>query len=1185
MIREQANRLAVVIPAYRPSAALVEVVRALVERQFPAILVVDDGSGPEFHEIFADAGALPGVQLLRHATNLGKGAALKTGINHALCTIPDLAGVVTADADGQHDPGDIERVAEALVAHPQSLVLGCRAFHEDVPLRSRFGNILTSAIMHALMGRKMADTQTGLRGIPASFALRTLKIEATGYEFELEMLIAAHQLGIPVVEENIRTIYEEGNQSSHFNPIVDSMKIYFVLLRFGSVSLISALLDSLVFYLAYRHGGHILASQVLGRVFGVSFNYTMVRNSVFYTHQRHRKVLPKYLMLVLASGTASYGGIRLLSTTLGTNPVAAKLVVETLLFFVNFAVQRLFIFKPDGSTAVPAEPRPPRAVPARLVSTLVVLISLGVLAMEVYGFRTGNLFSQEIWLPIGIKRFTRFIGMYLGVSVPVLLLVPWSFAGLIAGLAAVGTAVSVGPQALLAVAFFLVSSCALGSRLLGRKHGDDPQSQLFSTLLGMGVWIFVMYLLARLPVNYPAAWAGLLAIPVLLDLRGAWRRLTRWVDLLRTAELRCPGERAAFAILIFFLLAHWFVALMPETSADGLAMHLAIPANIAANHALTYQPSRFLWAVMPMGADFTYTITYLLGGEYAARLIDFAMLLVIEALLYYAMRRWLTRGATFLLMALFATTPMVQLVTGSLFVENLMTAMILGLMAAVWRFGDSGEKRYLYLAAVLGGTALSTKFGAIAFVALALPFAAWEVMRHSRALGRKPVLVGALALGLLLGVALPPYVIAYAKTGNPMFPFLSDKFPSPLLPPDAGVKDERFLRPLTWNTPFDLTFHSSKTYEGQNGSFGFQYLLLAPLGVVAILLLRRRAAVSAGVVALGAAFLIMRSQPNARYLYTALPLLTAAFAALLGWAAGHRRLYYGLIGFVTACIVMNTYFLPSSSYYHRDFSLRLPFSLAERDRFRAEAAPVREVIAYYNHIHPNSTVLMASESAIAGLNGTIYENHWQQYDTLMSIRHTLTVPDMVRLMQSWGVQYFIASKPSARDDVKPAALREMLERCTEVEYELGDHYLARLEATCRPQQERVPVVVPRGFYDDYDPALLFRGDWTKSSSFDGPDRHTISYSDIPGSEAQIVFEGTALTYEYTKAENRGLAEVIIDGASQGTVDLYSLNTEWQTRTRFCCFAAGKHVAVIRVVGRANPKSKGLFIDLDSFTVE
>jgi hypothetical protein len=277
---------------------------------------------------------------------------------------------------------------------------------------------------------------------------------------------------------------------------------------------------------------------------------------------------------------------------------------------------------------------------------------------------------------------------------------------------------------------------------------------------------------------------------------------------------------------------------------------------------------------------------------------------------------------------------------------------------------------------------------------------------------------------------------------------------------------------------------------------------------------------------------------------------------------------------------MNTYFLPSSSYYHRDFCLRLPFSRAERDRFRANAVPVREVIAYYNRAHPNSTVLMASDSAIAGLNGTIYENHWQQYDTLMSIRHTLNVPDMVRLMQSWGVQYFIAPKPAMEDDVKPAALREMLERCTETEYELGNQYLARLQPACRSQQ-----IVSSGVYDDFDPALLFRGDWTMDRSFKGPDRNTISYSNVSGSEAQITFEGTALTYTYTKAPNRGLAEVTIDGSSQGAIDLYSPDIEWQSHTRFCCLAAGKHVAVIRVAGRANPKSTGVYIDLDSFTVE
>jgi hypothetical protein len=77
-----------------------------------------------------------------------------------------------------------------------SLVLGCRTFRGEVPLRSRIGNVATSAIMHALMGRKISDTQTGLRGIPTAFALRILRLEANGYEFELEMLIAAHKWGV-----------------------------------------------------------------------------------------------------------------------------------------------------------------------------------------------------------------------------------------------------------------------------------------------------------------------------------------------------------------------------------------------------------------------------------------------------------------------------------------------------------------------------------------------------------------------------------------------------------------------------------------------------------------------------------------------------------------------------------------------------------------------------------------------------------------------------------------------------------------------------------------------------------------------------------------------------------------------------------------------------------------------------
>ena len=230
--------------------------------------------------------------------------------------MPDAIGVVTADADGQHHPDDIEQVAERLAERPDALVLGARAFDGAVPLRSKVGNIATRRLMQALLGQKITDTQTGLRGIPATLLPRLLRLEATGYEFELEMLLTAHQLSIPIVEQTIRTIYEPGNPSSHFNPLIDSMKIYFVLLRFGSVSMMSALLDNLVFILTVHRLGSVLGAQVLARAFSVAFNYGMVRSSVFYSKQQHSKVLPKYIALTVFSGTCSYLGIQLLSTAL-----------------------------------------------------------------------------------------------------------------------------------------------------------------------------------------------------------------------------------------------------------------------------------------------------------------------------------------------------------------------------------------------------------------------------------------------------------------------------------------------------------------------------------------------------------------------------------------------------------------------------------------------------------------------------------------------------------------------------------------------------------------------------------------------------------------------------------------------------------------------------------------------------
>jgi glycosyltransferase involved in cell wall biosynthesis/SAM-dependent methyltransferase len=337
-------KLAVLIPAFRPGKPLAELVARLAQTPMGPIIVVDDGSGPQYHQLFRQLQQYPQVQVLQHAVNLGKGAALKTGINHALCSIPDCDGVVTADADGQHHPEDILKVAGRLAEAPECLVLGMRKFGPQVPVRSRLGNTLTRGLVRLLTGQRLWDTQTGLRGIPAALLPELLKIGSSGYEFELDMLIAAKHHGCRILQEEVRTIYGDGAGSSHFNPLLDSMRIYFVLLRFSMVSLLTAILDNLVFYVAYQWTASVLEAQVVGRAAAVLFNYNAARRAVFLSDERHRRLLPKYLLLVLTSGAVSYSLIGLLRSALPVGVIWAKLMAETALFLANFVIQRDLVF-------------------------------------------------------------------------------------------------------------------------------------------------------------------------------------------------------------------------------------------------------------------------------------------------------------------------------------------------------------------------------------------------------------------------------------------------------------------------------------------------------------------------------------------------------------------------------------------------------------------------------------------------------------------------------------------------------------------------------------------------------------------------------------------------------------------------------------------------------------------------
>ncbi len=344
----------VIIPAYEPDDKLNKLIGELIESGEKEIVVVNDGSDLEtYGEIFENV-RKAGVTVLEHAVNLGKGRALKTAFNYCLTKYPDLLGVVTADSDGQHSIEDIKKCQATLEKEPEALILGVRNFDESgIPARSVFGNKTTSRVMKLILGLKISDTQTGLRGISKNFMKYLLSEDGERFEFETNMLIATKDQNIKIIEVPIRTIYIEDNKTSHFNPVLDSIRIYSVFVKFLFSSLSSSVVDIVMFSIfcaIFRDIpvaiGYIMLSTILARVISAIYNFMMNYRVVFNSKGNKVRAAVKYIILALCimflSGTLVTLGHRVLPTA---PEFAVKIPVDCLLFLLSFVVQRDVVYK------------------------------------------------------------------------------------------------------------------------------------------------------------------------------------------------------------------------------------------------------------------------------------------------------------------------------------------------------------------------------------------------------------------------------------------------------------------------------------------------------------------------------------------------------------------------------------------------------------------------------------------------------------------------------------------------------------------------------------------------------------------------------------------------------------------------------------------------------------------------
>lgn len=348
----------IAIPAYCPTPALIGYVRALLSAQSGPVAVVDDGSGDGCREIFAALNAMEGCTVLRHPENRGKGAAIKTAIRWYRSECQGLTGLVTADCDGQHTVPDVLRLAEALARSPDCLILGTRTFGPGTPRRSAAGNRVISAVMKALYGIDLQDTQTGLRALPNALLPTLETLSGDRYEYELNMLLHANRLCVPFVTVPIETVYFDNNAGSHFRTVADTLRIVALLTRgliqYGLSSAVSALVDVAVYGFLVKFSLRSLpfASRLVlaaagARVLSSVVNYSCNRKLPYVQNPRIFPTLLRYYILWAGQLTASIGLVWLLHLLLGIDELPAKLAVDLLLAAVSYQVQMRWVFRVD----------------------------------------------------------------------------------------------------------------------------------------------------------------------------------------------------------------------------------------------------------------------------------------------------------------------------------------------------------------------------------------------------------------------------------------------------------------------------------------------------------------------------------------------------------------------------------------------------------------------------------------------------------------------------------------------------------------------------------------------------------------------------------------------------------------------------------------------------------------------
>ncbi|WP_434694593.1 phospholipid carrier-dependent glycosyltransferase [Pseudomonas sp. Z1-14] len=663
---------------------------------------------------------------------------------------------------------------------------------------------------------------------------------------------------------------------------------------------------------------------------------------------------------------------------------------------------------------------------------VVLLVLLASTAVGVYGFSTlelasMNSSSRTILLSVAVlaalTAFTR--------KPPIILSL---------GLLACLTIACAQIWPVVVVAVFALSATVLGRWLLRQENPADWSIHL---LMGIGTFGTLTGLAAYMPINYPWLYGAMLALPLVLGRKqvlSIGRELLAQIQATRSAHT--PLQTGLDVLIGGFACLYVLVAFMPEVGHDALAMHLFVPSHLAQRHQWSFDANTYVWAVMPMLADWIYSIVYMLAGETASRLSNSAFALLV-AWQIRNMTLWAGGSATSARWAslIFLSTPLAFAESSSLHIESAWTAfMLAGTLAILKVSGFTADPRerlsQLVLAGVLLGFAMATKAVTLSvlpvlLLVLLLQYKAWAVRGIA-----KTLMLG--SAGLLLAGA-TPYVCAGYLTGNPVFPFFNGVFHSPLWPDMNFEPPATFGTGMTWDTLYRMVFQSPQFIEGRVGAAGFQWLLL-PTAAVAVLLSGNKKALCILLVGAGAMFMTFQSTAYLRYVFPSFALFSVILALPFSDARAFPRSLAIAAGAVL--VLANTRFIQAATYYGEIKPSAL-LSQAGREAFLLERLPIRKMVDTVNALNSGyQPVAVFASPLMAGLHGDALYASWYNLKWKGEFDAATSPAELTRRLRQRQVNWLVIDLKSL-----PQAQLDRLLAVSTSYSRLGNLDLRKLNAT------------------------------------------------------------------------------------------------------------------------------------------